>query len=166
MHARTCDYVKPDGHLCGSLALRGRDYCHFHVTSVPRERRAATQRAIAEGPPLELPPLRDLNSVQIALMRVMNGLLQGRISSRMAGQLLYALQLARTNLARAMYLPVEEVTAVQITLMRVMHDLVHRRINTRAAGQLLFAVQLAMTSLKECMEFPVEEQEPVYPKPC
>ena len=78
MRARTCDYVKPNGHLCGSLALRGRDYCHFHVTSVQRQLRAETQRAIAQGPPLELPPLEDINSIQIALMQVMNGLLQRR----------------------------------------------------------------------------------------
>ena len=163
MRARTCDYVKPNGNLCGSLALRGRDYCHFHVTSVQRQRRAETQRAIAEGPPLELPPLEDISSVQIALMQVMNGLLQRRISDRTGGQLLYALQLARTNLARAMYLPVEEVTAVQIALMQVMHDLVHGRIATRAAGQVLFAVQLAMTNLKEGMDLPLEEEAPVSP---
>ena len=157
MHARTCDYLKPDGHLCGSLALRGRDYCYYHVAGPKPEQRAETQRAIAEAPPLELPPLDDVLSIHKALTLVMNEMLNGRIESKPAGQLLYALQLARTNLDRAMDSPLEEVASIQLTLMEVMRDLLHGRMETRAAGKVLYAVQLAMKNLKEGLDLPPEQ---------
>jgi hypothetical protein len=38
---RTCHYLKPNGLFCGSLALRGRIYCHYHHEANIRERRRA-----------------------------------------------------------------------------------------------------------------------------
>ena len=31
MEFRTCDHLKEDGVYCNSPALRGRDYCYFHL---------------------------------------------------------------------------------------------------------------------------------------
>ena len=99
MKTRTCDYVKPNGEFCGSLALRGRDYCHFHLCYAGRRARADQQDATSDGPILlDLPPLEDANSIQIAVMQVMDAVLRRRISPRVSGQLLYALQIASSNL--------------------------------------------------------------------
>jgi len=49
--------------------------------------------------PLELPPFEDANSIQIALMQVVDALLHNRIDTKRAGLVLYALQTASSNLA-------------------------------------------------------------------
>jgi hypothetical protein len=158
MRAGTCSYVKPNGRRCGSLALRGRDQCHYHVAGARREPRAQTQRVIAKGPTIELPELEDIPSIHKALTLVMNGILDGSIESKPAGQLLYALQLARTNLDRSMDSPLEEVGSIQFTLMEVMRELLHGRMETRAAGKVLYAVQLALKNLKDGIDLPPEQE--------
>ena len=158
MPARICDYRKSDGHRCAAVALRGRDYCRHHVVSAKRTQRAETHRAIAEGPPMELPELEDIPSIHKALTRVMNGILDGRIKPKPAGQLLYALQLARTNLDRALDSPLEEVASIQLALMEVMRELLHGRMETRAAGKVLYAIQLALKNLKEGIDLPLEQE--------
>jgi hypothetical protein len=84
---RTCDYLKPNGSFCGSPALRGRDYCHWHLTCVARRLRAEKQEATQDRTPLVLPPLEDANSIQLAVMMVMDAMLRNRIAPKMSGQL-------------------------------------------------------------------------------
>lgn len=68
---RQCEHIKTNGEFCGSPALRGRNYCYFHLTYIGRRLRAERvgERAAAYGAdavaPLEVPPLEDANSVQI-----------------------------------------------------------------------------------------------------
>jgi hypothetical protein len=95
---RNCEYLKPNGEFCGSPALRGRDYCHWHLICIARRLRAEKQEATQDRTPLELPPLEDANSVQLAVMMVIDAMLRQRIGPRMSGQLLYALQIASSNL--------------------------------------------------------------------
>src|SRR5208283_4349526 len=95
---RHCEYAKPNGEFCGSPALRGRDYCYWHLTCVARRLRAEKQEATQDSAPLVLPPLEDANSIQLAVMMVMDAMLRNRIVPKMSGQLLYALQIASCNL--------------------------------------------------------------------
>lgn len=108
--ARQCEHIKTNGEFCGSPALRRRNYCYFHLTAVGRrlriERAHASMRAraaetfdVAIAPvELELPLLEDANSIQIALMQVIDAVLHNRIDSKRAGLVLYALQTASSNL--------------------------------------------------------------------
>lgn len=101
--ARQCEHVKVNGEFCGSPALRGRNYCYFHLNFIGRRMRAerAQFRATAFGvSPLQLPPLEDANSIQMALTLVIDAILDARINERRAGLVLYALQTASANLAR------------------------------------------------------------------
>lgn len=112
---RQCEHIKANGVFCGSPALRGRNYCYFHLTHIGRRLRAERAQAhlvskanaygldpdalaLAAEVPLDLPPLEDANSVQIALMQVMDAILHNRIDSKRAGLLLYGLQIASSNL--------------------------------------------------------------------
>lgn len=97
---RHCDYVKPNGEFCGTPPLQGRDYCHWHLSCVGRRVKADKQEVTLEYTvaPLDLPPLEDANSVQVAIMQVMDALLRHRIGPKISGQLLYALQIASSNL--------------------------------------------------------------------
>jgi hypothetical protein len=106
---RQCEHVKSNGEFCGSPALRGRNYCYFHLTLIGRrlraerhyERAQATSQATSDNAVvrLDLPPLEDPNSIQVALMQVVDALLANRIDSKRAGLVLYALQTASSNLA-------------------------------------------------------------------
>lgn len=104
---RQCEHIKTNGEFCGSPALRGRNYCYFHLTYIGRRLRAerVREKAASYGVdasvvPLELPPLEDANSVQMALMQVIDAILHNRIDNKRAGLVLYALQTASSNLAR------------------------------------------------------------------
>jgi len=129
--ARQCEHIKSNGEFCGSPALRGRNYCYFHLTHIGRRLRAERQfqpsqqaqgsagkqdaqlgqepnAAMPEtgempGVALELPPLEDTNAIQIALMQVVDAILHNRLDNKRAGLVLYALQTASRNLSNGAY---------------------------------------------------------------
>jgi hypothetical protein len=98
MIMRHCEYTKPNGTFCGSPALRGRDYCHWYLTFVAGRLRMQKQAATCDPTPVELPPLEDANSIQLAIMTVMDAILHDRVGPKKGNQLLYGLQLASNNL--------------------------------------------------------------------
>ncbi len=103
---RQCEHIKANGEFCGSPALRGRHYCYFHLTHIGRRLHAErvhaqdVEQSVDAGTlPLELPPFEDASSIQIALMQVVDAILHGRLDSKRAGLVLYALQTASSNLS-------------------------------------------------------------------
>ena len=93
-----CHHIKVDGVFCQTPALRGRDYCHFHLQALGRRMRMARERARREPHRLVLPLLEDMNAVQVARMQVLDALASGLLEERRAGLLLYGLQQASTDL--------------------------------------------------------------------
>jgi hypothetical protein len=94
-----CQHIKVNGTQCGSPSLRSRRYCFFH-DRIRREQvkiaaDASAQRRFA------LPLLEDANSVQVALMKVIQMLASGAVDHKTAGLILYALQTASSNLRNA-----------------------------------------------------------------
>jgi hypothetical protein len=113
-----CQHVKMNGTQCGSPALRRRRHCFFHER-IRRERAKIAANAV--GPRrFDLPLLEDANSVQVALMKVIQMLGCGQMDHKTAGLILYALQTASVNLRNAEF-EVDEVTDVVID-----RDDVHR----------------------------------------
>jgi hypothetical protein len=98
METRTCDHLKEDGFYCKSPALRGRDYCYFHLKLRGRRLNMARARALAADQPLDLPFPEDMHSVQVTLFEVVNALVNKRIDHKTAGLALYAMQQASINL--------------------------------------------------------------------
>jgi hypothetical protein len=98
MAIKLCHHIKEDGVFCKSAALNGRDYCFFHLTFRGRRMRAAQHRARSTTWRLELPPLEDLNAVQVAIMQVLDAITGDRIERHDAGLVLYGLQQAASNL--------------------------------------------------------------------
>ncbi len=113
-----CQHVKVNGTQCGSPALRRRRFCFFHDSFRRGQAKIAAQPAAPRG--FELPLLEDSNSVQVALMKVIQMLGSGRMDHKTAGLILYALQTASANLRNADFEP-EEVSDVVID-----RDDVHR----------------------------------------
>ena len=111
---RTCKHIKANGEFCGSPALRGREYCYFHLTVLGR--RLRTQKHIMKGEChyLQLPTLEDADSIQLAVMQVMDALLRDQIDTKIAGLLLYGLQIASSNLKQGAHFEQDKSASVVV----------------------------------------------------
>jgi hypothetical protein len=94
-----CQYIKTNGIRCGSPALRHQKLCYYHDRARPviHDRSGAAQYPAA---PFFMPLLEDINSIQRALSAICDHLLHRRLDPQKAGVLLYAIQLASSNLAK------------------------------------------------------------------
>ncbi len=113
-----CQHLKMNGTQCGSPALRWRRLCFFHERI--RRERAKIAKDMTAKRGFDLPLLEDANSVQVALMKVIQMLGSGRMDHRTAGLMLYALQTASSNLRNA------EFEAAVVTDVVIDRDDVHR----------------------------------------
>jgi hypothetical protein len=92
---KICTQRKSDGDPCQSRALRGESVCHFHkVMGTPKIN-------IDNGPSghAYLPVFEDAVSIQSAISDVCEMMLHRRIETKEASILLYAMQVASTNIA-------------------------------------------------------------------
>lgn len=78
---RTCEGYKADGTPCNSPALRGRTHCYYHGPA-RRETRNSKRETV----------LPDFRNPQQMLAWAMTQLATGHISTKAAGQLIYAVQ--------------------------------------------------------------------------
>jgi hypothetical protein len=106
-----CQHVKVNGTQCGSPALRRKRFCYFHDSY--RQTQARLMAAQSEVCMSNLPLLEDANSVQVAVMHVIQLLVSGKLDTKVAGLVLFGLQTASANLKRVSF-EVEKVTDVVI----------------------------------------------------
>ena len=105
-----CEHIKINGTQCGSPSIRNRRLCFFHgrwqkqrlaiadsVASIPA--------GISIAPALNMPLLEDANSIQVAIMQVLQLLLTGQLQHKTAALALYGLQTASSNLRRTEFEP-------------------------------------------------------------
>jgi hypothetical protein len=103
MHVRKseyplCRHTKNNGLQCKSPALTTSAFCYNH-----QKMRRTRRSTISSGPGLStnvLHPLRHADSIQQALAMVVSGLAAGRIDRKPAGLMIYALQIAISNLRK------------------------------------------------------------------
>jgi hypothetical protein len=81
--APRCRWVHQDGTTCGSPQMKRHIYCFAHM-----------QMAEAQALALRLPAMEDANAIMIGIMRIQKALIDGTISTKTAGLLLYSMQLA------------------------------------------------------------------------
>jgi hypothetical protein len=98
MSCPTCSHRKLDGVLCGSPALRGKQFCYFHQRDHQRSRQLPRVRRRAQTLLLHFPPLETTQDVQLALFEVIDALAAHRIEPQRAGALLSALRQASLHL--------------------------------------------------------------------
>ena len=106
-----CQHIKVNGTQCGSPRLRNRRYCFFHDRIRREQARIAAD--VSARRRFDLPLLEDANSVQVALMKVIQMLGSGNLDHKTAGLMLYALQTASANLRIADF-EVEEASDVVV----------------------------------------------------
>ena len=91
-----CHHIKTNGTQCNSPALRDRRYCYFHQRTRPALLNLASD---PNSPSLfSLPPLEDAHAIQFALRQIMLNSLAGLLNDKKVGLMLYALQIASSNL--------------------------------------------------------------------
>jgi hypothetical protein len=101
--APRCEKVREDGTVCGCPQMKGYSYCYAHE----RMLRMQSQK-------LELPTQEDGNGIQMAIMRVQKALIDDEISTKKAGQLLYSLQMASSNLKHTTFASAGEKATVEM----------------------------------------------------
>ena len=97
MKLNTCHHSFDNGSFCKSPALRGRDYCCFHLNHRGRLMRIARKRAQNERLFLTLPPLENMHAVQSALSQVLEAVAADMIDLKRAQFLLTGLRHAASN---------------------------------------------------------------------
>ena len=90
--APRCTAIKEDGTCCRSPKLKDDFYCYAHY----RLREARAKK-------LDLAAAVDPNGIQMAIIQVQRGLIDGEISEKTAGLLLYSLQIAAANVDRTTF---------------------------------------------------------------
>jgi hypothetical protein len=95
---RRCRHVKTNGTQCGSPALRDKELCYFHDQNQPQPVELYIDGQRYSDTHIELPVFEDAHSIQTVLRQVVQLLLSRRIERKDASLLLYALQIASSNL--------------------------------------------------------------------
>jgi hypothetical protein len=90
--APRCGEIKEDGTWCRSPRLKDRVHCYAHY-----------RMKEAQAKKLKLAAVADANGIQMSIMQVQRALIDGEISEKMAGLLLYSLQLAASNVDRTTF---------------------------------------------------------------
>jgi hypothetical protein len=97
--APRCRRIKVNGTQCGSPALRNKNFCFYHQQHRPWKVECYSDSQWATGE-IDLPYFEDAHSVQAVIRQVVQMVLQKRIERKTASLLLYALQIASSNLKR------------------------------------------------------------------
>jgi hypothetical protein len=99
-----CLHIMPDGAHCGSPAMHHNRFCYNHKRQHEQRIALSTDRARnSRNLPFTLPVLEDSESIQVSLTEVMRLLAAGQIDRKTASLMLYALQIATTNLRDAAF---------------------------------------------------------------
>ncbi len=97
--APRCDYPRSGGRPCRAPKVRGEKYCCMHLAM---EATRPTK--------FSLPALDDANSIQVALNKTAQGLVDGTLDEKVATKLAYVLQVAMSNVGKLDFEPEESET--------------------------------------------------------
>lgn len=86
--AARCQHLHANGEQCGSPRMRGRKLCYMHEQMEERPQK------------LDLGPLEDPDSIQVAIRKLQGAIIEGTLDSKQIGQLAYTIQLAAWNVTR------------------------------------------------------------------
>src|ERR1700728_605980 len=88
-----CRHIFTDGHRCGSICLRGEEFCYYHhTTRKPAQNpRARRSRQSTFAIPLTAPIVR--SGLKSTIVEVLRRIASTDLDPRRAGLLLYGLQI-------------------------------------------------------------------------
>jgi hypothetical protein len=95
--APRCEYPRSGGKPCRAPKVRGQKYCNMHLAM-----------EAARPTKFSLPALDDANSIQVALNKAAQGLVDGTLNEKVATKLAYVLQVAMSNVSKLDFEPEED----------------------------------------------------------
>ena len=95
-----CRHIKTSGHRCQCPALRGEKFCYYHHTTRQAVPKQEAQRRKSKRGTFDMPFPEDRASIQHTLGMVIQRLGNNDLDTKRAGLLLYALQIASSNLPK------------------------------------------------------------------
>ncbi len=98
--APRCQHIKVSGIQCGSPALRKKNLCFYHQKNRPLIVDCYYNPDEYPTGEINLPPFEDAHSIQSVIRQVVQMVLQKRLERKTASLMLYALQIASSNLKR------------------------------------------------------------------
>jgi hypothetical protein len=98
--APRCRHIKVNGTQCGSPALRNKNFCFYHQQNRPVTVDCYYNPEEYATGEIVLPVFEDAHSIQTVIRQVVQMVLQKRLERKTASVLLYALQIASSNLKR------------------------------------------------------------------
>src|SRR6476646_974620 len=101
--APRCVWIHAGGTVCKSPRMKNDIHCYAHY-----------QMRHARSENLWLPALTDANAIQLAVMLVQRALIDGEISEKMAGLLLYSIQIAAANVGKTTFGQANEEMVTEI----------------------------------------------------
>jgi hypothetical protein len=114
LEAPRCRHIKVSCIQCGSPALRKNNFCFYHQQNRPWKVECYELGDYSTGE-ITLPYFEDAHSIQAVLRDVVQMVMQKRLEKQTAGILLYALQIASSNLKRvALEKPQPEQVVVDV----------------------------------------------------
>jgi hypothetical protein len=123
-----CRHLRINGGRCNAMALNGKAFCYFHMhnrrkpSTKPAQSNTVDYGSIPVNAPvaptplhLEVPLLEDRTAIQVSITRIVLALAANEIDPKRAGLLLYALQIASSNLRHDLTVDPEDMPAVVLT---------------------------------------------------
>jgi hypothetical protein len=161
-----CRHIFTDGHRCGSICLRGEEFCYYHHTTRKPAQNLRERRSRRSTFDLAVTDPNDRTGLQSTIVEVLRRIAANDIDPRRAGLLLYGLQIASLNLpklqtaqrGRKIEQPetVEEITThPELGILAPKTDIDEIPINPKSAIGLLL----------EVMSRKPDEATPVKPEP-
>ena len=98
--APRCRHIKVNGTQCGSPALRHKNFCFYHQQNRPALTDCYYNPDEYPTGLIALPVFEDAHSIQTVIRQVVQNVLQKSLERKTAGIVLYALQIASSNLKR------------------------------------------------------------------
>jgi hypothetical protein len=95
-----CRHIFTDGHRCGSICLRGEEFCYYHHTTRKPAQNPRTRRNRQSTFDLPVTDPNDRTGLQSTIIEVLRRIAANDIDPRRAGLLLYGLQIASLNLPK------------------------------------------------------------------
>lgn len=87
--ADRCAHIKPNGSGCGSPRMKNAELCYAHA-----------RMAETKSHKLSLPSLEDPNGVQLAIMKLVQWLIDDQVDPKKAGMISYLIQTAANNVGK------------------------------------------------------------------
>ena len=112
---QACRHIKPSGERCKSPAMRDHSFCYFHARVHVRTRHNAGRTLHSDRDNLNFPVPEDFAAIQESVAKVLDDIVNERISHKESAQILSGLRIAMRTIPRNPVPPTDSVREITFT---------------------------------------------------